>query len=646
MQKSIHRFRIAKPSIINETAPGAAKNPDPDVGVTNEDESSSGGHDKGSDLKAARPNSACERCRRLKRKCSRTLPQCSLCIAAGSICSLSNAKIVSYAQVKHLIDQVEHLSKRVNGQEEDTVGGLKNIPASYRSAVVGNDSLQNQVVEVVSTEESGVSPDNVLDPALPQHVAQQIPSEATGRNFVDAYFRHIHRAYPFMDRTKVLQDIENMGDSVESLQSIPTKLYMVMAIGCTTLRRAGQVSNDLAAKYKISHHAILSECLSRRDIDSIETLLLLGLQSLFDPSGLSPWVITGALARQVMTMGLSRKTSATQENSMTLHEVEMRHRLYWSIYTLDRMVSVTTGLPFGMNDSNNNVPLPGVTLEEYATTERQYFTLTLQINRHIIALRQLEEQILSTIHLSNHSTTSGLTQSDRQVIFQDLRTQIENWYTQGCLVTPMERDQIPFHNTIPWLNLRYQNLLLLLYMPSHFNSSMTLDRLYELQRATQKYIQFNSVLFQQRHLPLNWITLSRFVSLCPVILYCLLRSHHGKYIAREELTVCIEILEAFDESWVDAGRTVGIYRQLREQAVFEITDKIKQEMGQLIGDVLGASSIYATILEATDEIERDRVSDAVMEHSVYFAWPDLPRHADEMNHGLWADLDDMSMVLV
>lgn len=61
----------------------------------------------------------------------------------------------------------------------------------------------------------------------------RVPEEAAGRQFVDAYFRHIHRAYPFMDRAEVMKDVNMMGDLLtDRMDNMSTNLYIVMAIGC------------------------------------------------------------------------------------------------------------------------------------------------------------------------------------------------------------------------------------------------------------------------------------------------------------------------------------------------------------------------------------------------------------------------------
>lgn len=691
---------------------------------------------------AAVTTPACQRCRRLKRKCSKTIPSCNQCINAGVECSLeeSSRAPVSLRVARKLEDRIAWLSRCVNErlpsdapaveyletgsdislisrppnlQSEQTADGKTSTawPAVDREGeLLPRESPQSDGIRVVtppSTRDGStylpglhtcfdVNKNSVSDNAAigssefevvagktiatssghgaaasPKHLAPLLPSTAAGRRFVDAYFRHIHRAYPFMDREKVLKDVEAMGDCMsEGTQKMPTHLYMVMAIGCTTLSRVGQVSDDICNKFKISYSTVLEECLSKRDIKSVATLLLLGLHSLFDPQGISPYIITGILSRQVIALGISRSRRAVG-SGLELQEVEARHRLYWSAFTLDRMVSASVGLPFGICDSNANVPLPGITLEEYASPERHYYTTVLQVNRHIIALRQLEENILQKIHLPSSYTTSNLTLADRRMIIQELRTQIENWYTQGCLVTPMERDQLPFHNTIPWLNYRYQNLLLLLYTPSYFNSPITMDHLLEMQRCAQKYIQLSAVLWQQRHLPMNWVTLCRFVAIIPILLYCVVRSGDGANPVKEVAILCATVLEAFPSHWLSAKRAAGVFRRLAMtsnvganpvnvsllpgigggpgsesgagRAEVVSVDQIKSEIEALAADLLGESSMYCRAVDAAGDFMRERLTGQLLDGFR----SDLPLDTSWLNeNAIWNGVGDLSMEFV
>jgi hypothetical protein len=121
------------------------------------------------------------------------------------------------------------------------------------------------------------------------------------------------------------------------------------------------------------------------------------------------------------------------------------------------------GHSVGLVDENMNIPQPAMTVEEFASSERTQHASLLQLNRHIIQLRQLEYRILASIHTRSHIDISNMSSADRGVISRQLRSAVDDWYSLGCLVCLPEADNIPIHSTITWLNARYYNLLILLY---------------------------------------------------------------------------------------------------------------------------------------------------------------------------------------
>lgn len=295
---------------------------------------------------------------------------------------------------------------------------------------------------------------------------------------------------------------------------------------------------------------ILSSCLLCPSIRGLQILTLLSLYSLFDPTGISTWSIVGILTRQAITLGLSRSNSFLEP--LSSQEEEQRHRLFWSIFVLDRMLAVSIGHPVGLVDENTDVPQPAVTVEEFASSERIEHASLLQLNRLIIRLRQLEQQILSSIHIRNQVDICNMTNTDRSAVLRQLRSAIDDWYSLGCLVCLPEADNIPIHSTITWLNARYYNLLILLYYPCQFNSQSKLTPTPELVSYIQKYLRYNYILLENKQLPLNYITLNRLVPVCLVLLHCFSVMQPSNFSAKSELHNGIDILRAFPEEWLSA----------------------------------------------------------------------------------------------
>lgn len=604
MPSSIRRFRLARTS--GPKGHGVGK------------ESGSGRRGKPASEMGRATGPACDRCRGLKKKCSRTFPMCQLCATSGRECKYT-AVAPDRVEVQQLRAQVERLSKIINNSNSNSndnyatqprLSGDDSLPEMMHTPMVappaslrresnmnmstrpdergGDDVGQPQGPDVRSGDEGAGAPQQLhvsLDayPAVAAAAVSVSVSEhstvvgllelpALSRRFVDAYFRNVHRAYPFVNRSKILQDLETFG-STPSWRRDPgsTLLYLTMAIGCTTLQRAGQIPEGTASQFDIAYSDIIHVTLGHGKIESLEILVLLALYSLFDPNGMPSWSIVAIAARQAILLGVTRRSSPSDDTSSSAQPVidsELRHRLFWSVYVLDRMISASLGLPVALTDDNADVPLPGLTLQEFASPDRAGHANMLQTSRHVIQLRQLEDRILQQVHLRKHAEVRAMTPGDRRGIVQDMRASIENWYSSGCLISPQEADNVPIHSSITWLSARYYHLLVLLHYPCNLNNlsgggyGSVISRL-DLLRFAQRHLESTSVLFQQRLLPLNRITLCRMLPIALVLmhgsLWCAAKG--VPFPARDEVAVLRSILEAFPEGWTAARQAAYVVRQ-------------------------------------------------------------------------------------
>lgn len=397
------------------------------------------------------------------------------------------------------------------------------------------------------------------------------PSSIPARPFIDAYFRNVDQVYPFMNQSKVLENLATLGDLAHRLQdSQSTLLFLVMSIGCTTLERASQVPRNTAKRFEVAYAEIIQECVCRdSSIESVQILMLLALYSLFDPAAGAPTYATvGIAARQAVTVGLTRPP-ADGDVALTPVEKELRYRLYWSILALDRMMAVSQGLPPALPD-RSDIPLPSLTVEEFASTDRTTHARRLQTSRHVIELRQLESAILGQVHFRKATEIAGLDPIDRRATLKGLRASIEDWYSQGCLMSPMDSDRATLHSSATWLSARYYYLLILLYYPNHFNSTAGACSWPDLEQFAQRHLQATAALFQQNQLPLNCNTLYRLMPVCLVLMHgfvaaCQTADWSSKstfpFLAQDEVNTMLTVLQAFSPEWTLAHQAAGAVQQ-------------------------------------------------------------------------------------
>ncbi|KAH7017974.1 uncharacterized protein B0I36DRAFT_368032 [Microdochium trichocladiopsis] len=134
------------------------------------------------------------------------------------------------------------------------------------------------------------------------------------------------------------------------------EIHLQIAIGIMVSQDAVRLAN-----YAHSLHAAATRLLpavfrSRHYADSLRSLLLLIAFSLVHPGGGSTWHLLGWAIRVCITAGFHKEP--TSQTGLPLEEIEEARWLFWSVYVLDRWVSIAMDRPFGMRDVDISIQPP------------------------------------------------------------------------------------------------------------------------------------------------------------------------------------------------------------------------------------------------------------------------------------------------
>lgn len=420
---------------------------------------------------------------------------------------------------------------------------------------------------------------------------------------MNAFFMHTYRICPVINKSEFLVKFNQMFKddsdcvSLEEFQD-QYELYMVLAIGGTHLERSGIIGREKRISEYFVSMALTSvhNNISKNDIDSMKNLMLLALYSFFNPAEFIAWEIAGKLARMAIHLGLNQAVSKQESERLTVRQVEMRTRLLWSVYTIDRLTSVTLGRPVALHDDDINVPLPQILDDDELDDITTY--------RLVIHLRQIEGQILRRVHSVNvhkHFQNKGKPEEElREQVLQELRNEIEEWHSKANELehtTTRPKQSLAFRALIPWFTARYNHLLILLYRPSYLNPQPLQDKLDTLGKACLQTLSSTYKLFKSKSLPLNWTTLYRFLMVCTTILYCLCKWAIDLMESKTEICYCIEIFQAFGSDWVVAKKCAEVFKKIENKLLeITLTDGHTSDMDNLSKELLGASSSYHEIL--------------------------------------------------
>ena len=208
-----------------------------------------------------------------------------------------------------------------------------------------------------SASPSGLSTASFRDP-------QVLPPDDIVRDLIGLFFAHIHPWAPILSPT---MPVYNQPWSI-----------VVHAIVVVTLRLSTDprlVSTKQAYRAAAKQH-ILAHAIESTSIGSVQALALLALDLIGSEQGPSSWGILALLTRSAVHLGLAVEEDTSSiymagraptpslsrtsiiPSATTWHEDELRRRLFWLIFCLDRYACVSTGWDFALPDFDIKRRLP------------------------------------------------------------------------------------------------------------------------------------------------------------------------------------------------------------------------------------------------------------------------------------------------
>jgi hypothetical protein len=192
----------------------------------------------------------------------------------------------------------------------------------------------------------------------------------TYEDFVElsgSYFANWHPLYPFLHAPTILEYFEKVFAQVSSTDKTSQDLRVVIIRSILSISLADQRQAGRSNGPRYPAGVLFSSYDAA--IDSLRNVLTkptstLGLQAaisvqLFLVSMLrlnAASRLGGLINRMALQLGLHR--CPARYTSFSAGEKEMRQRIFWSLYTLDRFICQSMGLPLGLSDDDVDVCFP------------------------------------------------------------------------------------------------------------------------------------------------------------------------------------------------------------------------------------------------------------------------------------------------
>ncbi|GAB1216374.1 hypothetical protein ATERTT37_005588 [Aspergillus terreus] len=204
------------------------------------------------------------------------------------------------------------------------------------------------------------------DPSVAAVLGSAPPLEAA-RELMMLYFKVWHPLFPFLHGPTFLQAMEQLysgsrqthapSSSTDHRNACWTTIFQCVFNLASRLHPETCLPPESRIESPSRMHALLGTLTYRSDLPSLQALLASQLYLVATMSLRPASTVGGCMLRSMLHAGLHRCPFRYKE--LSTHDRQLRKRIFWSAYALDRYLSQALGLPLGIQDSDIDVCLPG-----------------------------------------------------------------------------------------------------------------------------------------------------------------------------------------------------------------------------------------------------------------------------------------------
>lgn len=402
-------------------------------------------------------------------------------------------------------------------------------------------------------------------------LALRLPEEPRLSNLVDFYFAHSHTLYPIINRQEFVSTLDqfrrNPDDPWASSPLSLFRIWIVLAIGATT--HCSVTLNEESEPMSYYNKAMLyfEAALGYGEMVTLEVLMLQVSYSFFNQLGPNTWFLIGVAARVAVGMGLH--ASQTYE-IVPVETAERQKRLFFSVYMMDRLVSMSLGRPSAIHDDDIDVT-PFVAVDEEnipADGFKSQNTLqpsALAIPLHILALRKIASKIQRIVYCS--TTARNRSPEERATIIQVLHKELIEWRRNMPFPLPDSHPQVPQMST-SWYDFNFYTHLTFLYRPSPLSPTLDEQRVKILADAASMSIRQALNMHRQQRFAYNWLNLLSVFTVTLSLVYATTASPHSLASvlkgskAIQDLEAAMELFDIMSVKFPAAKKIGGMVQQI------------------------------------------------------------------------------------
>jgi hypothetical protein len=415
-------------------------------------------------------------------------------------------------------------------------------------------------------------------------------TEGLTKQLSEAYFDTIHLQYPFIHKPSHERLIHEIFETDTQDEIATFQVTMVLSISALILSRRSHVELPSAGWCAAAVNKF-SSLHVENSLRGLQCLLLLMVYAMHSPSShFNAWNVNYQCIAMVIDLGLQREPSRAA--SLSFFQKEMRTRVFWVVYSLDRKLSTMMGRPIGLRDEACDLRVS--ILSNYCETSvadllvelpaqvsddrlEQCHTIPNVLERaghmvyavHFFKLARINSEMKYVLHSVNRETPSYAYPAVRDMLQwqESVGAQLADWY---AAIPHSSSAQSDYGDLL--CKTQYHTMNMLLFLPSPGIPQPRPEPLRNCYRSSISAIKLFRELYAREMLVYNWSTCHAVILHAFCLIYCVttvpaLREETSAETLLTGIRAASDILSATGEYWTGARKSRDLLNELASRAL-------------------------------------------------------------------------------
>ncbi|KAF7928562.1 uncharacterized protein EAE98_005618 [Botrytis deweyae] len=198
------------------------------------------------------------------------------------------------------------------------------------------------------------------DPSEKEPLSSLLPAREIADALVQSFFEHVHPDFMLFRRRSFEQRYEStwsqLGNQVQDFEpGWLCSVLMVLVLGAQIIEPQDDLYLQMIHNYKVWVQSRVSQLQYTSTLVNIQALLLLHMYLHNISERNAAWTMLGAVLRMAMTLGMHREGG---NKNLDPGEIEVRRRVWWTIYVLEQSSCTILGRPSSIRDREVTIKYP------------------------------------------------------------------------------------------------------------------------------------------------------------------------------------------------------------------------------------------------------------------------------------------------